>query len=569
MVPKSLYYCLFLCWPLLLTAQPGYQRMAIPQGSYDISPNTGRRITSYCLDKNLKAPNDLVSYGNVIGGAKAASVTIYKPNETATISLQQALRNGSIEVHGNTLDGPEGSAFLRQNLGNQFAEVLVSDHQSLIFQNRTPYPVRLSFDSNIQMGAENSRAEAWVDDYRLSSSLSMQDDIQQTIWESQNAAREEQANLYAAQARRDAEEAETRLKIAEREDYYRRLYILGYGHNHFKFQRANNLTAVRGLDQATKDKIHDVEREFAAKFQQMGIHGNHLPGQIVAYQGHRKITETGILDANTKALLEKDHQAGVYFLNGKAYKVVSIKGRKYVESECSSNLLVPMDKLDAYEQLMEELARRKFLKEEIEILSFVLDYDTQSKLKSSFSGRYTEFFSSDMQTLKQKLKAKKRKSLFVLGHIEKDMFVGRNARSEVVFSMKISDIKALAQELRINIFLLGCNSAFVPSDTKKGVGTPQTGVANPFNSMDALNRLESAVHSSHDVCRLLGSLASDDLNIILDGNPFEDREYMTAKMAKRNRKKGIIAATGAVVAGTGIAMFLFGDQDKKDEKPKK
>lgn len=562
MIPKSLYYCLFLCWPLLLTAQSGYQRMAIPQGKYDISPNLSRRITSYCLDENLKAPNDLVSYGSVIGGAKSASVTIYKPNETVSISLQQAIRNGSIEVSGNTLNGPEGNVFLRQHLGNAIAEALVSDHQSLIFHNRTPYPVRLSFESNIQMGAENSRAESWIEDYNLSSNLFMQDGIQKTIWESQKAAQEEQARLYAEQSRRDAKEAEKRLEIAEREAYNRRLYTLGYGQNLWKFQRANNLPAVPGLDQATKAKIHDVELEFAAKFVQIGIRGNTLSGQISAYQGLRKIKQTGILDANTKALLEKDHQAGVYFLDGKSYKVVSIKGKKFVESECNSNLLVPFDKLGAYEQLMEELARRKFLKEEIEILSFVLDYDTQAKLKSSFSGRYTEFFSSDMQTLKQKLKAKKRKSLFILGHIEKDMFVGRNARSEVVFSMRISDIKALAQELRINIFLLGCNSAFASS-------TPQTGIGNAFNSLYALNRLENAMHSSHDVCRLLGSLASDDLNIILDGNPFEDREYMTAKMAKRNRSKGAIAATGAVVAGAGIVMLLCSDQNGKDEKPKK
>jgi hypothetical protein len=556
--------------------------MAVPQGEYMIQPSSSERITTYCLNKELDAPNANVTYNNVISGNKSAHVKIIKPGKIETFTLKEAIANGVIEIQGNTLSElpciDEFRKQARNELEKAYIEYIIkkassniqalSDHQSLIFKNQTLYPIKLSFETNIQLGNGNEAPEEWIEGYKLSKDLSTQHTLQGKLWEYQRIkAKTEENKLREIEDKKTAE-AEKKLYL-EREkelnqEYFGRIKTLGYDRKIKEFQQLNGLLNSNKFDIETIEKVAELESIHQNEFNQIGIKESNLSAQISEYQRCKNLDQTGVLDAVIKSLLQKDLKNGIYFYKRKAYKTISVgkNAEKYIESKYSQNMLIPLEKIDEYSALMENMSRRGFIREEVEVLSFVMDRNTVLKLKTSFPGQYTEFYNSEISSLKKKLKSKSRKSLFILGHIENNAFVGKNAKSEVIFSISIKDIEAIAKELNINIFLLGCNSAF-SSETRTGVG-------NEFNTIYALDRLDHALNSSTDVCGLLGKLASQDLKILLENNPLQDLEYLTVKMAKASRTKGGISTAAAILGGVGVIALLYASKDdKKDQKIKK
>lgn len=90
----------------ILNAQ-SYQRMAIPRGVYNLSPNSAKAVSAYCVDFTRDAPTNGIAYNNLLEGS--ATVVYEGINQTKT--LAEAIKAGDISIEGTYWQS--SSAFLR------------------------------------------------------------------------------------------------------------------------------------------------------------------------------------------------------------------------------------------------------------------------------------------------------------------------------------------------------------------------------------------------------------------------------------------------------------------------
>jgi hypothetical protein len=117
------------------------------------------------------------------------------------------------------------------------------------------------------------------------------------------------------------------------------------------------------------------------------------------------------------------------------------------------------------------------------------------------------------------------------------------------FRVSLEDLKRLGEELDVNIFPMGCNSGF-----------QGTGLGNKFNSIDALNRLKPAIENNTTVMGMLEDLAGNDLKVIIEDIPFQERGYLQAKIHRERTEAGVAVIIGGGTAGL-IIYTLSGDSN--------
>jgi len=96
---------------------------------------------------------------------------------------------------------------------------------------------------------------------------------------------------------------------------------------------------------------------------------------------------------------------------------------------------------------------------------------------------------------------------------------------------------------------MGCNSGF-----------QGTGLGNKFNSIDALNRLKPAIENNTTVMGMLEDLAGNDLKVIIEDIPFQERGYLQAKIHRERTEAGVAVIIGGGTAGL-IIYTLSGDSN--------
>ncbi|MEM6721687.1 MAG: hypothetical protein AAF611_20330 [Bacteroidota bacterium] len=271
----------------------------------------------------------------------------------------------------------------------------------------------------------------------------------------------------------------------------------------------------------------------------IGLEGN-LDELIKSYQKFKGVRQTGNFSNSLQKMLEEDIAKGIFISKkGKVYttkkfKIANTTERVFVLED---NVYVKFSNKTSIDNLDEILSSRKYLKEEMEIISLVDDEPTRDALKALFPKNHLDFSMASLQAFKKKLKASKKKSVFVMGHIENQAFVVQ----ETDFKIPLDDLQILSKELDVNIFPLGCNS-----------GHNFTGIENKFNSIDALNRLKPAFENNRNIRGLLKDLSGDDLKVIIHDLPFENKGYLKAQICKEISQAG----TAGLVTGGTVGLIL-------------
>lgn len=220
--------------------------------------------------------------------------------------------------------------------------------------------------------------------------------------------------------------------------------------------------------------------------------------------------------------------------NGKKVIAVKHKDNKNIFIKYNYENIRNLKEFDSH------LKNRRYIPEEMKVISLVKDSKTNRYIDNNFSNNRIKY--DFKKTLREALKSEKRKSIFILGHIENGSFVTRK-NGKIIFEFNLNQIKTLEAELNINIFALGCNSGYY---------LPH-GMKNSINSLDAVKRFHIALKNknNHTIADFLNDFTGKGFDIILGQKPFPDLGYIRFKTYKRS------AIIGAMTVGGGYIIYYI------------
>jgi len=316
-----------------------------------------------------------------------------------------------------------------------------------------------------------------------------------------------------------------------------------------KFQKKYNIKIDKTKNPESfykdiNDLLEKKIKEYKTNLSKMGLEGD-INEVLKDYQNYKSLNPTGIIGHETEKALNSDIKKGFFFdSKGKIYikKKVEIDSKIFNCVELNKNLYFKLDSENKsyLHKISEDLKRRKFQKDEFEIISLIRDSRTTDYLKSNFPNNHLSFDFSSMNNFIKELKKHNKKTIFVIGHIEGDIFV-THLRNGLKFEISIDELQKLSRELDINVFPLGCKSA------KSG-----SGIVNDFNSIEALKRLRKALDNNSTTMSILENLAGTDFKIMIDKAVLKDKGYLEAKILRKNKVKGAI-----VVSSIGVGSIII------------
>lgn len=213
--------------------------------------------------------------------------------------------------------------------------------------------------------------------------------------------------------------------------------------------------------------------------------------------------------------------------------------------------------------IFSELRTQKIDFDKIKIMNLVDNSSTKNVLNSKFSDKVISFDFSSKENFKALLLSNKGNRTAIIGHIENGNFVTIDKAGKEIFRIPISEIEVFQKENKLELIILGCNSA--------GEGA-NSGTLNKFNSIDALNRLKTT-EKTENIEQFLDSLSFKPLHFVIDesffrieqdvvstgGNRMPDKIEISVydkskdeiKTLSNSNKKGTI-----IILGLGYAEFL-------------
>ena len=257
---------------------------------------------------------------------------------------------------------------------------------------------------------------------------------------------------------------------------------------------------------------------------------------------------------------KKGNDKFIFAENRKGYKVTEVDGKQFIQHPTNENILFPIEKLNSVEALTIKMRGRNYLKQELNVISFVEDFKTNHILNNYFGKRNLNHSIKSVSDLKNIFTQNNQKSFVLFGHIENGKFAfgkGNNLK------LKLSEIEVAARESNVNVFFFGCKSSFARE------GGINSGVANNIYSTEAASRLGYAVNKNNNTWGLFNDLAYKDVKIIITEEPLGNLGYIETKLTQQ-RTVGIVAG---VVAGTGVVVGIImnsegsedGDDDEEDK----
>ncbi len=164
----------------------------------------------------------------------------------------------------------------------------------------------------------------------------------------------------------------------------------------------------------------------------------------------------------------------------------------------------------------EALKARSFQSKEVRFLSLVRDSATEAAIRNAPHVQKANLRESgkvlNLADIEASFKDAKGKTVVLIGHVEGENFVTRNARSEVALSVSIHDLRASASKYGIELIDLGCRTAQQISKDSLGVG-----VTTRFNTVDAVNSINRAMSHSKNYEEFFENLTSGGLKVVVDG----------------------------------------------------
>jgi hypothetical protein len=179
-------------------------------------------------------------------------------------------------------------------------------------------------------------------------------------------------------------------------------------------------------------------------------------------------------------------------------------------------------------RILSDLNRAAIEDNNVKIASLVRDSATaqvigKNKMLSALSIPQSKLSNED--TLRSEIVNARGGTLIVLGHVEGNSFVTRDAGRNVLMRASFDSLHQLAAENDVNLIHLGCNTAEQISSDTLGVG-----VAAKFNTVEIATRLGYALKNSKTFADLLTNLSSDGLKIVVSEH-FIERLKLTGYKA--------------------------------------
>jgi hypothetical protein len=196
------------------------------------------------------------------------------------------------------------------------------------------------------------------------------------------------------------------------------------------------------------------------------------------------------------------------------------------------------------------LKQSELTRDNIRILSLVHDSSTEQRLAASDLSQFVVEHDVDriqIDAIRKILRRHAGRSLIVLGHVEEGSYVVRSADGRrVIFSIELSDLRAMAKEEHVQLIDVGCRTG-----AELDLELTSVGVINKFNSLVALDRISAGLAKAGNFAEFFravaGSEAGAELLIVGDKSVGEiTRERVGAALFARGPSGRGIARVGHV-----------------------
>jgi hypothetical protein len=183
-------------------------------------------------------------------------------------------------------------------------------------------------------------------------------------------------------------------------------------------------------------------------------------------------------------------------------------------------------------RLSEALSQRKFDAKKVKVASLFIDSGTNRAIDRSAlvkSARVNSDSSSlkseaDMRKIFQESKGN---TLVLLGHVEGADYVVRTNKNIVQLRLPISTVRAMAKENGVSLIDIGCETTKAIKSQSFGFG-----VMTEYISVDAINSLETALHTSNTLGDFLENMSSEGLKIVVEPSFLAEQEKSVSVYSK-------------------------------------
>jgi len=183
----------------------------------------------------------------------------------------------------------------------------------------------------------------------------------------------------------------------------------------------------------------------------------------------------------------------------------------------------------------EALKARSFQQGEVRFLSLVRDSATDSAINKSSLIRNRRLGGGErfnkLADIERSFQNAKGKTVVLVGHVEGNSFVARNAKKEIDLDVPISNLRSMAKKYDIELIDLGCRTAQEISRESLGLG-----VTTRFNTVDAVHSIDRALSKSRNYAEFFENLTSEGLKVVVDGE-FVNGSALRASIYSAQRTK--------------------------------
>jgi len=213
-------------------------------------------------------------------------------------------------------------------------------------------------------------------------------------------------------------------------------------------------------------------------------------------------------------------------------------------------------------QIMKKLQMKSYKPKETKLMSLIIDSSTEKAIKkSNIKGISVELDNNILSNLEKEMVQMKGQTLVVLGHVERDSYVIRNAMGNEIASVEINKLRELSNKHKVQLIDIGCNTAALPSSQSNSIG-----VAARFNSLHAVELLIKSHNSSKNYAEFLHNISSKNMPIVIDTKIFDHVDVKVKLFSKRswsNMVKKPVGTVSLTLGGsiTETAMTNYGNQE--------
>jgi hypothetical protein len=168
------------------------------------------------------------------------------------------------------------------------------------------------------------------------------------------------------------------------------------------------------------------------------------------------------------------------------------------------------------EHYQNALAARSLDKGNVRFLSLVKDSGTESAIKNSKSLSAARLGESgvaitSLAQIETAFQRARGSTVVLVSHVEGANFVTRDAARNIVSSISMESVRALASKYNVELIDLGCETAQQLKAEKLGLA-----VTTKFNTVDAVQALDRALSHSSNYADFFQTLTSENLRVVVD-----------------------------------------------------